>query len=93
MNSNNFCKLCRGTNIRLAQEIDTHEIAQIYRKELKIDLTTIGCAPAGKHVALATCLDCGLLQFLPDWIGSSELYEKLQRFPWYYQEGPPAAHR
>lgn len=86
MNSNNFCKLCRGANIRLGQEISTYEIAQIYREELEIDLAAIGCLPAGKYVALVTCLDCGLLQFLPDWIGSSQLYEKLQRFPWYYQE-------
>lgn len=86
MNSSNCCKLCHGANLILGQKVDTDEISQIYQEELEIDLATIGCLPPEKYIALATCLDCGLLQFLPDWIGSSELYEKLQRFSWYYQE-------
>jgi 2-polyprenyl-3-methyl-5-hydroxy-6-metoxy-1,4-benzoquinol methylase len=32
------------------------------------------------------CKDCELIQFSPDWIGSPELYEALQRFPWYYEK-------
>ena len=81
-----ICKLCSNKKFHNQEKIKSEDIEAIFRANFNISLPDLYCQAPDKIIVKNQCLECDLVQFTPDWIGSPQLYEALQIFPWYYQE-------
>jgi 2-polyprenyl-3-methyl-5-hydroxy-6-metoxy-1,4-benzoquinol methylase len=75
------CALCSGHQTVLQEEVEVTRLNTAYRK-----LTGIRNPLKTEKLNYLKCLDCGLLFFDPLQAGDESLYERLQRFDWYYME-------
>jgi SAM-dependent methyltransferase len=78
------CKLCRNDDLRRCGTVSAEDIVAIYSQDLGVDLPAVDGSPPAAGYAMLQCLDCGLKQFSPDWIGGPGLYRALQYRHWYY---------
>ena len=79
------CPLCRSSNTQKIESIQVTPLVEGWQKSFRIDVT-----PEFKGLQqfdLCQCADCSLRFFSPDSLaGSPSLYEKLEKFDWYYMK-------
>jgi 2-polyprenyl-3-methyl-5-hydroxy-6-metoxy-1,4-benzoquinol methylase len=74
-----------GTDtIVLIDSIDTKDVADIYMSSYGINVSDE--FRGVESLNFYRCTESGLHFFYPNVTGSGDFYEKLQKFPWYYQE-------
>lgn len=76
------CPLCRSGACRMVDRIHGNAVRRTFQRRLRIRIRTW---PVG-YVALHACGSCGLLFFDPPLAGGEDLYDQLQKYPWYYLE-------
>ena len=76
------CPLSGSQNVSLLASLNTVDLAKLYRRKFKIDVSTeFGNIT---EINLYHCLDSDLRFFYPMVTGSHTFYETLQKFDWYY---------
>lgn len=81
------CLLCGGPDNTPVHVLQVADIVRLYRRVLDIDVA--GEFDGQARITFRRCRICGLRFFSPPAAGSEALYEKLQRFDWYYQADKP----
>jgi 2-polyprenyl-3-methyl-5-hydroxy-6-metoxy-1,4-benzoquinol methylase len=76
----NRCPLCLGRKTSKIDVLYGNDIQYLYKRWFAINLTSL----ADKKIYLCKCKECGLLYFHPNIAGDAELYDRLQKYPWYY---------
>jgi 2-polyprenyl-3-methyl-5-hydroxy-6-metoxy-1,4-benzoquinol methylase len=74
------CPLCGGESHRFIERIRYEDIRFVYRNVCKVLIPR----ESAEFIAYLRCNACDLLFFSPAVCGGPELYEQLQKFPWYY---------
>jgi 2-polyprenyl-3-methyl-5-hydroxy-6-metoxy-1,4-benzoquinol methylase len=73
-------------NVDLLQRIDRDYIIDLYRHDLNVDVARF--FRTTESIDIYECRDTGYRFYHPfSLAGGSELYETLQKIPWYYAEG------
>lgn len=83
--SNASCGLCGNSTLVHRAAVSVSDIASLYKKQLNVDIATMSSNAGASELKLYQCSQCSLLQFLPLWEGTPQLYSELQTFPWYYK--------
>ena len=76
------CPLTGGQHIQVLEDIPTSLLVDCYQRDLAIDVASefLGV----ERLQLCRSLDSQVLFFHPTVTGSSNFYEQLQNFDWYY---------
>ena len=79
---NIICPLSGSSNVVLIKRIITKDLIKLYKKQLKIDISSefVGY----KEIGFYFCPDSDLQFFYPLINGSESFYEMMQKFDWYY---------
>lgn len=79
------CPLCGGSAISLERTFEVNSIVEEWKRQLDIDISAE--FQGVSQFDLLGCSNCLLHFFKPDLAaGSSSLYEKLEKFDWYYMK-------
>lgn len=80
-----FCPLSGEANVSLLETVKTKVLQKVYRRSyLKLDISSE--LKDVEEIGLYHCVQSDLKFFYPALMGSELLYEKLQKFDWYYQD-------
>ncbi len=71
------CLLCKSENLRLEQKLKTKDLKELYFRHFGIDISSE--IKAEKHICYYKCNSCALSFFDPEFAGSAEFYEDLQK--------------
>ena len=75
--------LTESQHIEVVEEFPTSWLVDCYQQDLGLDVALE--FPEVKRLQLCRCLDSDVMFFYPTVSGSSQFYEQLQNFHWYYQ--------
>lgn len=81
---NIICPLSGSSNVVLVEKIRTNDLIKLYKKQLKIDISSEFAGH--KEMGLYFCSDSDLKFFYPLINGSESFYEIMQKFDWYYMD-------
>lgn len=71
------CILCQSDNLRLEQKLNTKNLKELYFKHFGIDISNE--IKSKEHIDYYKCDSCDLSFFDPEFAGSAEFYEDLQK--------------
>ncbi len=77
------CILCKSTEIKEIEKLDTRILANLYKKRAKVDVSRFF---KQEQISLCECANCGLLFYNPIILGDGKFYEDLQSYKGYYLE-------
>lgn len=76
------CPICESTHQKLLETLNVSDVVALYKKLLGKDIVFNGLC--GEFLQYYECKDCSLRHFSPIVPADENLYELLQKFPWYY---------
>ena len=77
------CPLCKSYQQELKETLRVSDIIRLYKKMFGEDFSYLFST---NFVEYYECLDCALLHFSPMVVADEKMYNRLQKFDWYYSD-------
>jgi len=78
------CPLCHSGNVTECESIQVRDLERLYHRDMQVDISEL--ISSADKIDYYNCRVCDLHFFHPPIAGDGLFYEKLQNFPWYYEE-------
>lgn len=85
MSSVRSCCLCGAAELKNIGELAVSDVVELYRERFNLEIKKLSSSIDVDCLQYSSCLNCGLRQFFPYWIGLPSLYGDLQKYSWYYK--------
>jgi 2-polyprenyl-3-methyl-5-hydroxy-6-metoxy-1,4-benzoquinol methylase len=76
------CLLCGSEALEIVEELSAQQLVEDWKRINNINITAE--MKGFKEISRIHCIACDLQFYSPELAGSAGLYEKLQKFDWYY---------